>query len=60
MSIKQIRETHEDGHGMAVAGLVLGIVGTLLFVLGIVLIIAFASFAVHQAHQFNTNFPNNP
>ena len=59
MSIKQIRETGEEGHGMAVAGLVLGIVGTLLFVLGIVLFIAFVSFAFHQGHQFNTNFPNN-
>lgn len=48
MSLRQIRDTGEDGHAMAVTGLVLGIVGTVLFVVVIALIVAFAVFAVHQ------------
>jgi hypothetical protein len=40
MSLKQIRQTGEDGHGMAVTGIALGIVGTLLAVIGIVVFIA--------------------
>ena len=40
ISLKQIRETGEDGHGMAVTGIALGIVGTMLAVIGIVLFIA--------------------
>jgi Domain of unknown function (DUF4190) len=48
MSLRQIRDTGEDGHAMAVTGLVLGIVGTVLFVVGVALVIAFAVFAFHQ------------
>jgi hypothetical protein len=36
MSLRQIRESGEDGHGMAVTGLVLGIVGIVLTVLLVV------------------------
>jgi Domain of unknown function (DUF4190) len=38
ISLKQIRETGEDGRGMAVAGLVLGIIGVALVVLGTLLV----------------------
>jgi Domain of unknown function (DUF4190) len=58
MSLNQIRQTGEDGHGMAVTGIVLGVVGTLLFVLFIVMFIGFANYAVHQAHQFG--YPSGP
>ncbi len=40
ISLKQIRQTGEDGRGLAITGLVLGIVGTLLVVIGIVAIVA--------------------
>lgn len=39
MSLKQIRATGEDGRGMAVTGIALGIAGTMLAVIGIVLFI---------------------
>jgi hypothetical protein len=51
MSLKQIRETGEDGHGLAVTGLVLGIVGVALFLL---LIVAFAGFAAYVVHTGTT------
>jgi len=47
MSLRQIRDTGEDGHAMAVTGLVLGIVGTALFVVGVALVIAVVVFAWH-------------
>jgi Domain of unknown function (DUF4190) len=40
MSLKQIRTSGEEGRGMAVTGLVLGIVGTLLAVLLLVFVVA--------------------
>jgi Domain of unknown function (DUF4190) len=40
ISLKQIRLSGEDGRGMAITGLVLGIVGTLLVILLIVFILA--------------------
>lgn len=40
MSLKQIRQTGEDGHGMAVTGIALGIVGTILAVILIVIFVA--------------------
>ena len=43
---KQIRETGEDGDGLALAGIIVGGIVTAIFVLFIVLwIIAFAAFA---------------
>ena len=58
MSLKQIRQTGEDGHGMAMTGIVLGIIGTLLFV---IVIIFFIAFWHHVNSQFNNNFGNfNP
>ena len=44
MSLKQIRESGEDGHGMAVTGLVLGIVGIVLTVL----VVVFALAVIHD------------
>ena len=40
ISLKRIRVTGEDGRGLAITGLVLGIVGTLLVILLIVFILA--------------------
>ena len=40
MSLKQIEVSGEDGRGMAMTGLVLGIVGLILFVLLLVFVIA--------------------
>jgi hypothetical protein len=42
MALGQIRQTGEDGRGMAITGLVLGIVGLALTVLVILLVVAFA------------------
>jgi hypothetical protein len=44
ISMKQIRETGEDGRGMALAGLILGIVG-LVFTL---LVLVFIAFIIHH------------
>jgi Domain of unknown function (DUF4190) len=52
MSLKQIRVSGEDGHGMAMTGLVLGIVGTVLAVLLIVLALAVFSTV---SSNLNTN-----
>jgi hypothetical protein len=40
MSMKQIEVSGEDGRGMAMTGLVLGIVGTILFVLVLIFVAA--------------------
>jgi hypothetical protein len=40
ISLKQIRVSGEDGRGMAMTGLILGIVGTILAVLAILLLVA--------------------
>jgi Domain of unknown function (DUF4190) len=42
MSLGQIRQSGEDGRGMAITGLVLGIVGLVLTVLIVLLLVAFA------------------
>ncbi len=42
ISLKQIRLSGEDGRGMAITGLVLGIVGTIVVVLLIILVLAIA------------------
>jgi hypothetical protein len=46
LSLKQIRVSGEDGRGMAITGLVLGIIGTILFVIIIALIVAVAQTTV--------------
>ena len=53
MSLKQIRQTGEDGQGMAMTGIVLGIVGTLLFVVLIIFFIAFWHRVNSQINNFN-------
>ena len=40
MSLKQIRLSGEDGRGMAVAGLTLGVIGIALFLVALVVIVA--------------------
>jgi hypothetical protein len=57
MSLKQIQFSGEDGRGMAVTGLVLGIVGLIVFVLLIIFMLAL----IHGvATNFNSpsGFPN--
>jgi len=52
ISLKRIRVTGEDGRGLAITGLVLGIVGTVLLILLIVFVLAFFKSVV-------TNVNNN-
>lgn len=45
ISLKEIKKTGDQGRGMAIAGLVCGIVGTAIYaIILLILIIAFASF----------------
>lgn len=47
ISLKEIRVSHEQGRGMAIAGLVCGIVGTLIYaILILIIVIAIASFGM--------------
>jgi hypothetical protein len=48
MSLKQIQVSGEDGRGMAMTGLVLGIVGLILFVLLLVFVIALFHYIATQ------------
>jgi hypothetical protein len=52
MSLKQIETSGEDGRGMAITGLVLGIIGLVIFVFLLIFIVALV-------HGAATNF-NNP
>jgi len=46
LSLKEIRNTNEQGRGMAIAGLVCGIVGTALYaILLLIVLVAFFTFA---------------
>ncbi|MGI8750781.1 MAG: DUF4190 domain-containing protein [Acidimicrobiales bacterium] len=57
---RQIRDTGEDGQGLATAGLVVGAVLTALFVLVLVVwVVAVLSF-VHGIQHINTNIPPPP
>ena len=60
ISLSQIKRTGEEGRPMALAGLVLGYVFTVLYVVGIVLYVLFvvvwAGFMIHEERQFN-RFP---
>jgi Domain of unknown function (DUF4190) len=40
LALRQIKETGEDGRGMAVAGIVLGVVGIVLTALLVILLLA--------------------
>jgi hypothetical protein len=59
MSLGQVRQTGEDGHGMAVAGIILGIVG---LILDVILIIFFIAVWHHVTTQFPSpgNSPSFP
>lgn len=57
MSLRQIQQTGEDGHGLAMTGVVLGIIGTLISVIGIIFFIAFWHHVNSQFNNFN-NFNN--
>lgn len=54
LSLKQIRETGEDGHAMAVIGLVLGIVGLLLTALAVLLFVGIADTVVSHMNDGGT------
>ncbi|MFC4601034.1 DUF4190 domain-containing protein [Cohnella hongkongensis] len=46
LALKEIRQTHEQGRGMAIAGLVCGIVGTAIYAFLLLLfLLAFVTFA---------------
>ena len=51
---KQIRRTGEQGMGLATAGLVCGIVFTVLSVIWIIAVLVFFASAVHQINNQNT------
>jgi hypothetical protein len=53
MSLGQVRQTGEDGRGMAIAGIVLGIAGLILDVIFVIIFIAFW-------HHVSTQFPSPP
>lgn len=53
MARRQIRQTGEDGDGMALAGLILGYVGIGLSVITAVLVIIFIATAVHDQNVIN-------
>ncbi|HSR86505.1 MAG TPA: DUF4190 domain-containing protein [Streptosporangiaceae bacterium] len=61
ISLKQIRVSGEDGHGMALTGLVLGIVGIILFVILLVVLIALVNTFATNVNNFNgvTPQPSN-
>jgi hypothetical protein len=51
MSLKQIRLSGEDGRGMAMTGLVLGVVGIILSVLLLVVVVALFNSAASSLNQ---------
>jgi hypothetical protein len=53
ISLKQIRVSGEDGRGMAMTGLILGILGTILMVLAIVFFIAVFHDITTNVNNFN-------
>ncbi len=55
MSLSQIRKTHEGGHGLAIAGLVISYVIAVLTVVAVVVTFVFAAFLVKIADDFNPN-----
>lgn len=62
ISLKEIRNRYEGGRGLAIAGLVCGIIGTIIYALLILLfvIVLFAAFNINDVEtirslQFSTN-----
>ncbi|BBY29590.1 peptidylprolyl isomerase [Mycolicibacterium sediminis] len=60
MSLSQIKRTGEDGHGLAVAGLIIGYVVTVLGALVLVATILLASFAIRSVDDWNPNRRGQP
>jgi Domain of unknown function (DUF4190) len=52
MALSQIRQTGEDGRGMAIIGIVLGFVGIILFALFIIFFIAIIHGLAHNSATF--------
>jgi hypothetical protein len=59
MARKQIRQTGEQGDGMALAGMILGYIGLALTVLFVILLVIIAVAATHSGHT-TTQFPGPP
>jgi peptidyl-prolyl cis-trans isomerase B (cyclophilin B) len=57
MSLSQIRKSHEGGHGLAIAGLVISYVVAVLTVLAIVFTVVFGAFLIRVADEFDPNRP---
>lgn len=57
MARKQIRQTGEQGDGMALAGMILGYIGMALTVLLVIIIVIIGIAAAHSAGNFNPNPP---
>jgi hypothetical protein len=55
ISLSQIKKTGEEGRGMAIAGLVIGYIGVVLFVLGMVLLFAFLG-VLAASNGFTTTY----
>ena len=60
MSMREIRRTGEQGHGMAMAGLVLGIIGLILEVLALILIIILFTYFRADIRQPAFSGPSSP
>lgn len=60
MSMREIRRTGERGHGMAMAGLVLGIIGLILAVLALILIIVLVMYFRSYIRQPAFPGPSSP
>jgi uncharacterized membrane protein len=57
LSFKNIKRTNEQGKGLAIAGLVCGIVGTVLWGIVILLVIIFVvAFSSYDSYNSYTNF----
>lgn len=53
LSLKEIRNRHEGGRGLAIAGLVCGIVGTIIYALLILFFVVIILFAVGSGDSFS-------
>lgn len=60
MARNQIKRTGEDGWGLATAGMVVGIVFTVLWVVGIIAYVALIVWLVREAPEFQTTVPPFP
>ncbi|MEF2967113.1 DUF4190 domain-containing protein [Paenibacillus sp. M1] len=57
MSFKELKRTGEQGRGLSIAGLVCGIIGTVLYaILILIVVLAFVMFATVDSGSIYTNF----